>query len=217
MKRYLVIGLGTFGSAVAARLYQLGHEVIVVDRDQAATDRAGAFATFAMNGDATDRKVLEECHAKSADAAVVSTGDDIAASTLAILAVRDLDIKQIYVKVISDEHKRVAMALGATETVHPEREAAEGLASRITSSQLLHYVQYSDRFGIQEMAVPSAWNGKPLRELSVRVNHGVQVVAIHDMIKDEITIPDPDRPLTSSDALLVAGPTDALKVLLKGR
>lgn len=217
MKRYLIIGLGNFGSTVAARLYELGHEVMVVDRNQEAVDRAGAHATFAMLGDAANREVLQQCHAQSADAAIISTGDDIAASTLALLAVRDLGVKQTYVKVISEEHKRIAVAVGATETVFPEREAAEGLASRVTSGKLLHYVQYSEDFGIQEMAVPDAWCGQNLRQLALRPEHGVQVVAVHDMLTDEIAVPDPDRPLRTSDALLVAGTPDALKGLLRER
>jgi trk system potassium uptake protein len=217
MKRYLIVGLGNFGSTVAARLYALGHEVVIVDLDADAVDRAGSYATFAMHGDGASREVLEQCHAQSADAAVISTGDDIAASTLALLAVRDLGIEQIYVKVISDEHKRIAVAVGASETVFPEREAAEGLASRITSGKLLHYVQYSEDFGIQEMAVPDSWCGQALRQLALRPKHGVQVVAIHDMLTDEIAVPDPDKPLKSSDALLVAGSSEALKGLLKER
>lgn len=217
MKRFLVIGLGNFGSTAAASLYSLGHEVIVVDRDPDVIDRAGDHSTYAVAGDGGDRAVLDEIDARSADAAIISIGENLAASILALLAVRDLGISEIYVKVVSTEHKRIALAVGATETVFPEREAAEGLASRLTSGKLVHYVQYSDSFAIQEMAVPSGWCGKPLRELAVRERHDIQVVAVHDMLTDGIAIPDPDRPLTMSDGLLVAGAPAALSKVLEER
>lgn len=215
MKRLLVIGLGNFGATVAARLYRLGNEVIAVDRDPVVIDRAGAHATLAIAGDGSDRGVLAEIDAGSADTAIISIGEDIAASTLALLAVKDLGIREIYVKVVSNEHKRIAAAIGATETIFPEREAADGLAARLTSGKLVHYVQYNDTFAIQEMAVPETWNGKPLRELALRERYDVQVVAVHDMLTDRISVPDPDKPMTISDGLLVAGSPTALARLLE--
>jgi len=214
MKRFLVIGLGTFGATVAARLYNLGHDVIAIDRDAGVIDAIGARVTRAVAGDATSRSVLEEVGARQADAAIISTGEELAASILALLAVRDLGVKEIYVKVRSNDHKRIADAVGATETIFPEREVAEGLASRLTSATLLRYVQYSDEFGIQEMAVPDVWCGKSLSQLAIGERHPVQVVAVHDMLTDSIKMPDPERPLTQSDTLLVAGPPDALTRLI---
>jgi len=213
MKRFVVIGLGTFGSAVATRLYSLHHEVIAIDLDAQLIDRIGPKVTHAAVADGTSQAALEEVGARKADAAVISTGDDLSASILALLAVKDLGVEDIYVKVISHAHRRIADALGATETIFPEREVAEGLASRITSPKLLRYVQYSNEFGIQEMAVPDAWQGKTLNALEVSKEYPIQVVAIHDMLTDSIAVPDRERALTSSDTLLVAGDRQTLEKL----
>jgi len=212
MKRFVVIGLGRFGSAVAARLYSLRHEVIAMDVDAAAVDNMGPYVTRAVVGDATSSANLEAMGARNADVAVICTSD-LAASTLALLGVRDLGIKEVYVKVHSAQHQHIADALGATETVFPEREVAEGLASRITSRKLLRYVQYSSEFSIQEMAVPEGWQGKTLRTLSLGDRYPVQVVAIHDILTDSIALPDLDHSLTTSDTLLVAGSPKALAEL----
>lgn len=212
MKRFVVVGLGRFGSAVATRLYSLRHEVIAMDIDATSVDNVGPYVTRAVVGDATNAANLEAMGARNADAAVICTSD-LAASTLALLAVRDLGINEIYVKVHSAQHQHIAEALGATETVFPERDVAEGLASRIASRKLLRYVQYSNEFSIQEMAVPDDWQGNTLRALDVNERYGVQVVAIHDILTDSITLPDLDRPLTTSDTLLVAGSPKALAAL----
>ncbi|WNZ60850.1 TrkA family potassium uptake protein [Myxococcus sp. MxC21-1] len=141
MKRIIVVGLGNFGSVIAARLHEQGHDVIAIDPRPAVVDALGARVSKAMVGDATQRQVLEEVGARGADAAIVSTGEDLSASILALLALRDTGIQDIYVKVRSDDHARIANALGATESIFPERESALGLANRITSGRLLQYVQ----------------------------------------------------------------------------
>ncbi len=71
---------------------------------------------------------------------------------------------------------------------------------------MLNYVPLSAGFSLQEMAVPDAWAGRSLRELDLRRSHRVSIVAVHDMLTDEVSaVPDPDAPLKESDTLFVAG------------
>lgn len=217
MNRYVVVGLGHFGSFIAKRLYELGNEVIAIDNDVNVVDAHGPFVTRALAGDATKREVLDEAGADDADVAIVSTGGNIGASVLALLALRDLNVKAIFVKVQSIEHARIAEALGATDTVFPEMQAATNLAQRITSGRLLHYTAYGEQFGIQEMAVPDSWSGRTLQDLRLPQEYQIQVVAVHDNLRDTITIPVPTKPLTPSDTLLIAGAPDRLETLTKVR
>lgn len=206
MRRFVVVGLGNFGASVAEALHAAGHEVVALDVKTANVDRIAPLVTRAAVGDGTDPRTLERVGARGADAAVVSTGDDITASVLTALVLRDLALSEIYVKVISPEHGRVMEKLGVTETIFPERESALRLAKRITSRGVLNYVPLATGFGVQEMAVPSAWIGKSLRSLELPKRHRISVIALHDILTDTIsTIPDPDAPLKDSDTLLVAG------------
>ena len=95
MKRFVVVGLGNFGSSVAEALYGQGHEVIAVDLREEAVDRIAAHATRAAVADGKSLEALQRAGAKGADAGVVSTGDDITASILAAMALRDLGVKEI--------------------------------------------------------------------------------------------------------------------------
>ncbi len=218
MKRFIVVGLGNFGSILARRLHQLGHEVVAIDSRAELVDSIGPFVGRAVVGDATKRAVLEEAGARASDAAVISTGEHLAASILALLALRDIGVKEIFVKVLSDDHARIADSLGATESVFPERESALGLASRVTTGKLLQYVQLGEDLSLQEMPVPDEWIGKNLRELALPQRYRVQVVAVHDVLLEKFTpVPDPSRKLTQSDALLVAGDPKALERLAKLR
>ena len=218
MKRYIIIGLGNFGSNVAETLHRGGHDVIALDMNEHAVDRIAQFVSRAAVGDGKDARTLERIGAADADAAVVSTGDDITASVLTTLSLRDIGIREIYVKVISRDHARVMEKLGVTETIFPERESAIRLGHRIANQTLLNYVQLGGGFSIQEMAVPDPWVGSSLRDLQLPRKYLISVIAVHDVLTDEMApVPNPDAPLKESDTLIVAGRDENLARLAKVR
>ena len=206
MKRFIVIGLGNFGSTVASTLHSIGHDVIAMDRDEDRVDRMARAVARAAVGDGTDTRTLQQIGAEDADAAVISTGDNITASAMSALLLRELGVPEIYVKVISDDHARLIEKIGVTETIFPERESGVRLGKRISSRSLLNYVALGEDFSLQEMAVPESWVGQSLRQLELPRKRGISVVAVHDMLNDRIlSVPDADAPLKESDTLLMAG------------
>lgn len=206
MKRYIIVGLGNFGTGVAEALNAAGHDVIALDTNEAAVDRIAPFVARAAVGDGRDARTLDHVGAADVDAAVISTGDDITASVLTTLMLRDLGVREIYVKVVSRDHARVMEKLGVTETIFPERESALRLGRRISNRSVLNYVQMGADFGVQEMAVPDAWVGQSLRELELPRRFRISVIAVHDMLTDAMApVPDPDAPLKESDTLMIAG------------
>jgi trk system potassium uptake protein TrkA len=216
MKRFIIIGLGNFGSSAAEKLTELGHDVATLDRDERAVERIADHVTQAAVGDGTDPETLQRIGADDADAAIVSTGDDITASVLAALALRDAGVPEVYVKVISRSHARVMEKLGVTETIFPERESAQRLARRIASKQVVNYFELGPGFAAQEIAVPREWVGKSLRELALPRHHRVSVIAVHDFLTSEFRpVPDPDAVLKDSDALLMAGTDESLTGILR--
>lgn len=211
MKSFLVVGLGNFGASVAQRLDELGHDVVALDADQRQVDRVAPRIRTALIGDATDPEVLERAGARDCRAAIVSTGRDVTASALTTIALRDLGVENVYVKVISDVHVRILEKLGVSETIFPERVSANLLAKRIVNRSILNFVQLGEGFSAQEMAVPASWVGRSLRELRLPRRYNIAVIAVHDVLSDRITpIPDPDAPLKESDTLLVAGADEHL-------
>jgi trk system potassium uptake protein TrkA len=214
MKRFVIVGLGNFGSGVAEALYRRGHDVIAIDVNEDAVDRIAPHASRPAVGDARQTEVLKQAGAADADTAIVSTGDDMTASMLAVLALKDLGVDDIYVKVISGDHARIMTALGVSETIFPERESAFNLASRVSEYGVLNYVRMAGDVSVQEMVVLDEWRGKTLREIGVRNRFHLTVVAIHDTENDEVSIPpDPDEPLAATDTLLLAGTEDRLEEL----
>lgn len=211
MKRFVIVGLGTFGGGVAEALYGRGHDVIGLDPDERAVDALAPYCSRAAVADGRQAEALREAGAEAADAAVVSTGDDLTASILSVLALQDLGVETIYAKVTSRDHARVMKRLGVTETIFPERESARNLATRVSDESVLDSVRLARDLSVQELVVPEAWRGRTLRDLEVRARHGVSVVGVHDTESDAMVVPpDPDAPLEATDTLLLAGPDDAL-------
>ena len=218
MKRFVVVGLGNFGSSVAETLHSAGHDVAALDSDAERVDEMARLVSRAAGGDGTDIRTLRRLGAEDADAAVISTGDDITASALTALVMRDLGIDEIYVKVVSHDHARLIEKIGVTETIFPERESGIRLGKRISNRTLINYVQLGADFGLQEMAVPNAWVGRSLRELQLPSSLGISVVAVHDVLMDKMQpVPNPDAALKESDTLLVAGTDRSLARAAKVR
>lgn len=219
MKRFVIVGLGIFGSAVARTLHAKGHEVIAVDLAEGKVNRIAPYVSSAVVGDGRDRDTLERIGARAADAAIVSTGTDFGAAVLSAMALRELEVKELYVKVVAPDHARILERLGVTEAVFPEQDSAIGLAMRLAgSSAVLSYFHLRSGFSLQEMGVPQPWIGKTLRQLELPKRYKVFVVAVHEVLTDTITpAPSPDQPLKDSDTLLLAGPEQQLAALAETR
>ncbi len=215
VRRFVVIGLGNFGSGLVEMLHARGHDVVAVDRDEAKVERAAPFATVARVADATDVRALERVGAAEADAAVVSLGDDLAASVLSVMALHDLRVHEIYAKAFSADHGKILDRLGVTEVIRPERETAFRLARRL-SMRLLNYTPIAPGYSMQEMPTPDEFIGKTLLDLRLPQRYGVAVVAIHDVLRDEIyVVPPADYVLKDSDTLTVVGSDEALTELAR--
>ncbi|MBW3533980.1 MAG: TrkA family potassium uptake protein [Gemmatimonadetes bacterium] len=217
MKRFVVIGLGRFGSWVAQALYEQGFEVIAVDTNEALVDRYTAKVTRAVVADGTEPDTLRQIGAEDADAGVISTGNDLAASILAAMALREVGVERLYAKVSSVRAARAMERFEIDELIFPERESAERIARRLASTTVLDYVQLGEGYSIQEIAIPDAWLGRSLRELALPSRHGVQIVALYDVLADRWNVvPDADAPLTESDIAIVAGDDETLARMTRG-
>ena len=212
-KRFIVVGLGNFGSNVAATLHRNGHEVIAVDVEPETIDRHAQLVTHAAVGDGRDVAILRHLGAAEADTGIVSTGDDVTASVLTTLTLLDIGIDRVIVKVVSDDHARVMLRIGASATIFPEKDSALNLAQMLIDDSIINYLRLGPGFGVQEMKTPPSWIDKTLRDLDLRSRYNISVVGIHHAGADNLSIPpDPTIPLLATDTLIIAGSDQALLV-----
>lgn len=216
MKQFVVIGIGRFGSAVAETLCKLGHEVLVIDRDDEAVQKISEKVTHAVTADATDENVLKSLGVRNFDVAVIAIGSDIQSSILTTLMLKDMGVEYIVAKAQNELHAKVLLKIGADRIVFPERDMGERVAHNLISSNILEYIELSSEHSIIEYAVPKSWEGKDLRDINMRAKFGVTVVALRNINDEHINIsPKADSKIREGDIMIVIGDNDDLKKLEK--
>ena len=204
--KFAVIGLGSFGSNVARTLYDKGHEVLAIDRDRERIAAADDIATNAVMTDAAVKENLEALGLQDMDVVVVSMGHEMEASILATLYLRELGVRRILAKALSEDHAKVLDAVGATEVVYPEKDMAVRTALRLSSPNILEYLPLANGVTIQEIAPSARIIGKTLKELDLTNRLGIQVIAVKEIIPDNVVvIPRADFVIKDSDILVVIG------------
>jgi len=206
MKRVVVIGLGIFGSQLARQLYDKGIEVVAIDKNKDVVQRIKDHSTKAVLADATDKEVLESIGIDAADTVVISFGEDLSASTLLTLYLKEMKVKEVIVKVPNEDYKRILLKVGASEAIIPEREIANKVARSIISPNVLEYLPISEDFTIVELAPPSSFIGKSLAELDLRKRYQLQVIAIRDVLLEKLQmVPRASSIIKDSDVLVIIG------------
>ena len=209
MKSYIVIGLGKFGSEAARRLCQLNCEVLAIDRNPDLVQPISSQVTQAVVGDARDKEVLRALGAKDFECAIVAIGDNLADSVLATMNLKELGVPYIVCKASDETHRQVLIKLGADKVVIPEQEQANRLAKNLSSPNVLDYIELSNEYGIIEIPAPGSWQGKSLKELNVRAKLGVNIIAVKDEGKINVS-PAADYRIKENDVMVVLGETAAL-------
>jgi trk system potassium uptake protein TrkA len=206
MKRVIVIGLGIFGLNIVRELYKGGFEVYALDKSKDAVQKAKDFATKAIVADGTDKDIMELIGVQEDDTVIISFGEDLAASTLITLHLKQLKVKQIIVKAPNEEHKLILEKVGATEVIIPEKEIAGKIARSIISPNVLDYLPLSDDYMIFEMAPPDSFFGKTIGELQLRNKFNIEVIAIRDVLLDRIhMIPQAGFVIKDGEVMVIVG------------
>ncbi|MEK7872809.1 MAG: TrkA family potassium uptake protein, partial [Chloroflexota bacterium] len=112
-KQVAVIGLGRFGSSVARTLYQLGHDVLAVDKDEKAVQALVGQVTYPVKGDATDEASLKEMGISNFEAAIVAIGGDLQSSLLSTILLKRLGVPYLLARAENDLHGAALEKLGA--------------------------------------------------------------------------------------------------------
>ena len=211
-KQFVVIGLGRFGESVAKTLYSLGHDVLVIDMDEDSIQEISDSVTHAVQMDATDESALKTLGLRNFDVAVVTTGSNIQASVMATLLVKELGVKYIIAKGQSDLHAKVLYKIGADRVVLPEKDMGVRVAHNLVSASILDFIELSPDYSIMELRVLNEWNGKTLKELKLRSNYGINIMAIKR--GDDIDIsPKAEDRLLEDDIIVAIGSTSELSDL----
>ena len=203
---FVVIGMGSFGSALARRLAGHGSRVTGLDADRDKIAALNGLLYEPVIGDATDRATLEHLSLADATAVIISLGEDITRSLLATLHARSLGAPRIIVKGVTKEHGQILKSLGVSRVIFPEEEMAEALADRMIWPNIVDFLPIDPEYSFVEVALPDAFVGKTLADLDLRKRHQVWVVGVKDALTGKLVMfPGADFKLGVDQLLLLIG------------
>jgi trk system potassium uptake protein TrkA len=216
-RTFAVIGLGRFGAAMATTLADLGHEVVGIDRDDEAVSALADRGLQTLQLDATDERALRAAGIHVVDVAVVSIGENIEASLITVMLLKELGIKMLVAKANTALHGRILEKLGVSRVVFPEREMAIRMAHRLAVPSLLDYIELSPDYAIIELPAPAQFVGKTLKEVQLRNRYGLTLIATRRRTAsgEEVTnvAPAADDRFEDGDVMALLGSSERLAQL----
>ena len=214
MKQFAVIGLGNFGYYLATHLYDKGNDVLAIDQNQNLVQKIKDNVTQAVIADSTDLQTIKSLSVQEMDAVVVCIGNDLSASIHTTLNLKDVGVRKVYAKAISEPHGRILRKVGAQEILFPEKDLAINLAERLHNPSLLDYLPFFEGYSIIELKPKENFVQKELRDLDLINKYGVQVIAIKEIASGKLAmIPTGKYVLKGDEVMILLGPNDGLELL----
>ena len=222
MDKFLIIGLGVFGRALAENLIQKGVEVITIDKNMELIEEISDQVTYAACLDSTDEKALDSLDLKDVDVAVVCIGENFEATLMTSVLLKQKGVKRVISRASEPLHIKILKAVGMDQIVTPGVEAAEKLSYSLIHKSLLDINYISETTAAAKINIPASFAGKTLGKLNLRARFGVNVVAIHRWAELEgksgkervervaSNTPGADTVLEAGDILVVIGETENL-------
>lgn len=205
--RVVVIGLGRFGSSTAKTLMSLGYDVLAIDINERPVAEASSFVTLAAQGDGTDEELLRSLHVEQSDVGIVAQGENLEASVLATMLLKQLGVPWVVSKATNKLHGDVLQRIGADRVIFPERDAGVRLGHSLAVRTINDYITLTATAGLAKMQAPSHFIGRSLADLYDTPDLALSVLLIRrgDRL---ITAPADSEQIETGDEIVVAG-TDA--------
>jgi trk system potassium uptake protein len=211
MAQFAVIGLGSFGATVALELTKLNHDVIGIDTIKRNVENLADRITHAVIADATDEHVLDELNIQNCDAVIVAIGEDIEASILCVLNLKNLGVEKILVKAKTKAHHTILSHLNVSKIIHPEEDMGVRVAQALNYPMVSRYMALDDDHYIVKVPVNEKLNNINLSGiLKQEPNIKLLLLKRDQQIFYET---DPNFTLQTDDVLILEGSLSHLRKL----
>ena len=211
-KEFLVLGLGKFGMSIAKTLSKMGCQVIAVDKNEEKIQDIADEVTYAVSADVTDMDVLKNLGISNLDAAVIAISNDMEASIMATILVKELGVPTVLAKASNEVHKKILLKIGADTVVFPEIEMGTRVARNLVSGDFVDLIELSSNFSIIETYVSKEWVGMSIRSIGFREKYKINVIAVKEGNNIDVS-PNPNEPLREQQMLILLGDNKSLKEL----
>lgn len=221
--KYIVIGLGYFGSKLASNLTGVGHEVIGVDNHQERIDEFKDSITTVIKMDSTNVNAIKSLPLHDTDAVIVAIGEDVGASVLTLSILKSLNVKRIIGRAIHQTHQDILTMIGIEEVVLPLDKSAVHVSSMLQIKNTLRLTEINDEYAVAEINVPAKYIGHSLDTLNIKNRFNLVLVAVKIPPEESVMTSifrrnykvdlsyGVDIPLGKKDILVLAGKFNDIK------
>lgn len=176
--KYIVIGLGYFGSKLASNLTSMGHEVIGIDNHYERLDELKDSVNTVMKMDATNVKAVSSLPLSDVDAVIVAIGEDVGSSILTASILKNLNVKRIIARAINQVHHNILSQIGIEEVVLPLEDSAEQVSSMLQFKHTLRMTELSYDYAVAEINLQPKYAGHSLESIDIQGRFNLKLVAV---------------------------------------
>ena len=97
----VVVGLGRFGTSFASKMYQLGYDVMAIDKDEDKVQSMIGQVTYPVTADASSETALRELGVQDFDVGVVAIGSNVEVSVMVTVLFKTFDINTVMARASS--------------------------------------------------------------------------------------------------------------------
>lgn len=211
-KRIFILGGGRFGVHLAARLCEFGCEVVIADDNAERVKDLSAEGYHAIEMDGNDETALQDSGALTADVVVVAIGENMQASILATLLLKQHNARRVVVRAIDTKHARVLERLGADEVILPVRDIAYRLAERLRDGSMSERYPIAGDYFIADVPLGGKLHGQSIVAARLRERYGLTAVLVRQAVEGRAVLREisGEVVLAAGDVLTVAGLRDKL-------
>lgn len=211
--RVFILGAGRFGTHLASRLSAQGCEVVIADSSERRVRDLAEDGYHAIELDALDEDALRAAGVREADVAVISIGENMQASILATLVLKESKVKRVIARAVDARHAQVLEKLGADLVVLPTRDSASQLAERLLNDALGDRLPLGEDYQLAHVRLGPGLAEKTLAEAKLPQKYHINVVLIsRPGAKGEAKFHEPnvDFRLAQNDTVMVVGRREAI-------
>ncbi|WP_108649117.1 potassium channel family protein [Dongshaea marina] len=209
-KQFAVIGLGRFGTALCQELSLQNVELMAIDIDGAQVKNVADIATHSLRADTTDEAAVKELGLEAFDIVFVAIGDNVKASILTTLILKEAGIRSVWVKAKNKNHARILQKIGADKVINPERAMGQRIAHSMVDRRVFDSLDLGSNLQLTEMVITSSVSGI---RLDAHPLFGVPELILLALKRGpKVYAPlEPDLELLTSDILIFIGPREVIQ------
>ena len=211
-KKFAVIGLGQFGTAIAKTLSSRNAEVIAIDKNIDKVENIKDSVAYTVSIDATNKEALMGQNIQDMDCVIIAIGENFHSAILCANILVELGVKRIIGRAMGENERLILEKLGIDEIISPEDELGFRITESILNPNIIFSISLPDNYLIVELKAPKKICEEKLGDIKLREDFGLNLITILRASNKETGVdhhisgvPSSDTIINSNDILVLFG------------